>query len=94
MGRYQSGQMELAVNQLAFGLRGFDSLPTHKKAWNIKHAYRKSNLSLWKRIVDLFMKEQFSENFGERNISVGENARFDAHSIHEGISNGLPGRHD
>jgi hypothetical protein len=30
MGRYQSGQMGLAVNQL-LRLRGFESLPAHKK---------------------------------------------------------------
>lgn len=31
MGRFQSGQMDLTVNQVALRLRGFDPHPAHQK---------------------------------------------------------------
>ncbi len=58
------------------------SLPTKKCGiLNIKHGTNRSSL---------FMREQFGENFGNSGSPNVENARFDVHSIHKGIPEGLP----
>ena len=38
MGRWQSGQMHLTVNQASVGLRWFESIPTHQANRSLKGA--------------------------------------------------------